>query len=131
MLIVMMLPLSALSTTFQVENNNDTGPGSLRQAILDANADPAYPHTISFATFTGATTIVLLEETLKPLRYPTVVDATTHPGYSGVPIIKIQDIDFTPTGLTPDPNITIFTISATVLKVFCSQNQDLLSVEMP
>jgi hypothetical protein len=38
----------ALPTTFTVMNTNDAGPGSLRQAVLDANS-PAYP---------GADTIV-------------------------------------------------------------------------
>ena len=52
---------TALRRTFTVTNTNDTGPGSLRQAILDANAaagsdtigfdipDPG-AHTISPAT---------------------------------------------------------------------------------
>src|SRR6185503_9371561 len=35
------------STTFVVTNKNDSGPGSLRQAILDANANPG-ADTITF-----------------------------------------------------------------------------------
>lgn len=38
----------ARANNFVVSNGNNTGAGSLRQAILDANADPAAPHTITF-----------------------------------------------------------------------------------
>jgi len=34
---------------FTVLNTNDAGPGSLRQAITDANAAPTPPHNINFA----------------------------------------------------------------------------------
>ncbi len=37
------------ATTFTVTNLNDSGAGSLRQAIIDANAAGAGPHTINFA----------------------------------------------------------------------------------
>lgn len=40
-------------TTFFVTNTNDAGPGSLREAILSANADPAAPHLIQFDNVTG------------------------------------------------------------------------------
>ena len=39
---------AAQAASFQVTNSNDSGPGSLRQAILDANAAAAEPHTILF-----------------------------------------------------------------------------------
>jgi hypothetical protein len=41
-----------LATTFLVTNTNDDGAGSLRQAILDANA-AAQPPTIDFQIGTG------------------------------------------------------------------------------
>jgi len=37
-----------LAATFTVTNTNDSGPGSLRQAILDANGNPGLD-TIQFA----------------------------------------------------------------------------------
>src|SRR5438128_1404125 len=37
----------ARAATFGVDNTNDSGAGSLRQAILDANASPG-PDTIDF-----------------------------------------------------------------------------------
>lgn len=38
----------ALAITFVVQNNNDSGPGSLRQAIIDANAVGSGSHVIQF-----------------------------------------------------------------------------------
>ena len=39
-----------LTTTYLVTNTNDSGPGSLRQAIFDAdNVTPSIPDVISFA----------------------------------------------------------------------------------
>ncbi|HSP14696.1 MAG TPA: hypothetical protein VLV78_08090 [Thermoanaerobaculia bacterium] len=45
-LVVLMLTASARGNIFQVYNTNEYGPGSLRQAILDANAAEPAPHTI-------------------------------------------------------------------------------------
>jgi len=47
-----------LPTTFIVANTNDSGAGSLRQAVLDANANPG-PDTINFASSLNGGTIVL------------------------------------------------------------------------
>lgn len=41
--------LSLRATDFIVTNGNNTGIGSLRQAIVDANANAAVPHTITFS----------------------------------------------------------------------------------
>lgn len=52
--IILLTPLFLLfssrlhATNFTVTNGNNAGVGSLRQAILDANADAAAPHTITF-----------------------------------------------------------------------------------
>jgi hypothetical protein len=39
----------AAPATFTVTNTNDSGAGSLRQAITDANGGGAGPHTMAFA----------------------------------------------------------------------------------
>ncbi|MGF6849825.1 hypothetical protein QFZ51_005060 [Chitinophaga sp. W3I9] len=44
----MMMTVAATANTFPVTNTNDAGPGSFRQAILDANAAGAGPHDITF-----------------------------------------------------------------------------------
>lgn len=56
------------AANFEVTNTNDSGPGSLRQAILDANA-AAGADTISFAS--GLGTIALLS------NLPTITDTLT------------------------------------------------------
>lgn len=48
LLTLVVSPGTVLAANFTVTNTNDSGAGSLRQAILDANADGAIPHTISF-----------------------------------------------------------------------------------
>ncbi|HWV65104.1 right-handed parallel beta-helix repeat-containing protein, partial [Chitinophaga sp.] len=44
----MMATVAATANSFPVTNTNDAGPGSFRQAILDANAAGAGPHEIVF-----------------------------------------------------------------------------------
>ena len=46
---------TAHATTFSVTTNADAGAGSLRQAIIDANADPATPHVLDFSSISGQT----------------------------------------------------------------------------
>ncbi len=71
---------AAISTlsgiTFTVVNTNDSGPGSLRQAILDANAAVTTGDTINFAITNLSTTISLAS----PL--PAIVDPVTINGYT-------------------------------------------------
>lgn len=74
------LLLSALwtfSATFTVSNTNDTGPGSLRQAILDANATPG-PDDIVF-NIAGSGPFVIAPG---PGGLPFIQDALTINGYS-------------------------------------------------
>ena len=54
--LLLLLPCSLFATTFSVSNANDAGAGSLRQAIISANADAGAPHTINI---TGSGTITL------------------------------------------------------------------------
>lgn len=84
-----LLGIKGFSTTFYVTNNNDSGTGSLRKAIEDANADSNEPHLISFSTFSGSTSI-RPSTSLPVIEKPTVIDGTTHPSYSGTPIIELD-----------------------------------------
>lgn len=54
LLLALGIATPAYATVFVVSNTGDSGPGTLRQAILDANA-AAGPHTINFALTTPAT----------------------------------------------------------------------------
>ncbi len=79
----------ALTAVCAVTNTLDSGPGSLRQAILDANAHPG-PDTIEFAIpGTGPHTIQPLAQ-LPTLFGPVTVDGTAQPGFSGKPIVEID-----------------------------------------
>ena len=77
--------------TFVVTNTNDSGPGSLRQAILDANAGPAI-NNIDFDIGSGPQAIYPLS-VLPAITNPVIIDATTQPGYTGTPLITIDGID--------------------------------------
>jgi titin len=83
-------PLEArrLFSIFTVSNINDSGVGSLRQAISDANA-AAGADTINFAIGTGLTTIAPTAP-LPTITDPLVIDGSTQPGYSGAPLIEIN-----------------------------------------
>lgn len=74
-------------STFHVLNLNDSGAGSLRQAILDANAH-AGPDTIDFKT-TGTIQVTSLPALNDPTG-GTKFDGTTAPGYAGVPLVVLR-----------------------------------------
>lgn len=78
-----------LAATFTVSNVNDSGPGSLRQAILDANAANDLDTIIFRIPGTGHHTISLLAA-LPAITDPVVIDGTTQPGYIDIPIIELN-----------------------------------------
>ncbi len=80
---------SASAATFTVTNVNDSGPGSLRQAILDSNDELTPPRLINFAIGSGVQTISPLSQ-LPRISAPVTIDATTQPGFAGTPIIEIN-----------------------------------------
>ena len=74
---VLFAPLLCEASVFSVLNINDAGVGSLRQAILDANADTAAPHTIQFAIpGIGPHTINVASQ------FPGITRSVTIDGYS-------------------------------------------------
>jgi hypothetical protein len=85
--------LRATVEPIMVTNTNDSGPGSLRQAITDANdqaADDPDRDAIHFdIPGPGPHVITPLTDLPASIR-PVVIDATTQPGYSGTPIIVID-----------------------------------------
>jgi ELWxxDGT repeat protein/parallel beta-helix repeat protein len=73
-----------------VTTTADSGPGSLRQAILDANARPG-PDAIQFSAGAGLQTISLLSG-LPDVTDAVVIDGTTQPGFAGVPLIELNGL---------------------------------------
>src|SRR6476659_3633242 len=76
-----------MAGTYTVTNTNDPGPGSLRQAILDAGASGEVS-TIAFAIATGHQRIRPLSNL--PKLISTLLDGRTQPGYAGTPLIEVD-----------------------------------------
>lgn len=72
---------SSYAATFTVTTTDDMGPGSLRQAILDANA-AANQDTIAFdiAPHDGTVKTILIASSLPTITSPVVLDGYTQPG---------------------------------------------------
>ncbi len=82
--------------TFMVSNLNDALDGSLRQAIMDANASPG-ADTIDFSV---AGTIQLTTGTLPAITDAVTIDGTSAPGFVSAPVVQIDANGFG--GLTFD-----------------------------
>jgi hypothetical protein len=81
--------LSQALSTFTVTNNDDSGPGSLRQAIIDANAN-AGADVITF-NIPGAGVHTIKSLSFLPVITDTVtIDGTTQPSFAGSPIIELN-----------------------------------------
>jgi hypothetical protein len=77
------------AAVFVVANANDSGPGSLRQAILDANA-LAGPDTIAFALSGTVPSTIVVGLDLPAVTDPVTIDATTQAGYTGSPVVELR-----------------------------------------
>src|SRR5438132_13693046 len=75
--------------TFTVTNTNDSSAGSLRQAILDANANPG-TDTIAFNIPGSGVKTINPTSSLPLITDPLIIDGTTQPGFAGSPIIELN-----------------------------------------
>ena len=75
-------------SAFTVTNTNDSGTGSLRQAIINSDAVKG-PNTISFNIPGGGHTINLLSA-LPTITQPVTLDGTTEPNSGGQPVIQLD-----------------------------------------
>ncbi len=83
------LEVRVLLSTYTVTNTADSGIGSLRQAITDANTNAGLD-TIAFS-IAGAGVHTIAPATALPfINGATIIDATTQPGYAGTPLIEIN-----------------------------------------
>ncbi len=83
---------SLSATTYTVTTIADSGAGSLRQAVLDANAATPGPHVIAFnIAGTGPHSIALATD-LPAIAFLAgmTIDGTTQPGFAGTPEIEIH-----------------------------------------
>ncbi len=75
---------------FSVTTTADSGPGSLRQAILDSDAQGGGTNTIAFdIPRAGIQTIEPLSP-LPAITNPVLIDGFSQPGYSGTPLIELS-----------------------------------------
>src|SRR4029077_4029098 len=95
--------------SFVVSNTGDSGPGSLRHAILNSNAAPGSTNTIDFnISGPGVQTIAPLSP-LPTITNPVLIDGESQPGYAGTPLIELNGSQ-AGTGdglLITAPNVTV------------------------
>lgn len=98
----------AHAATFEVENLNDNGSGSLRQAILDANA-AAGADTITFdASLSGGSPIVVNNLTVLTGTIPITGPLTiTGPGSDNLSIVRDGNFDLFVTNFIEAGDLTI------------------------
>ena len=101
----------AAANTYVVINTNDAGPGSLRQAILDANARNG-PDTIAFNIPGAGPFVITIASSLPPFDDVTL-DGTTQPGYAARPLIGTG-------GTVGVDQISLLQIRAPLVQVFGS-----------
>ncbi len=80
---------AAWADTYTVTNTSDSGAGSLRQAVLDANANPG-TDTIAFAIPGAGVHTINVPTALATFTSPVILDGTTQPGYAGAPLIELH-----------------------------------------
>jgi hypothetical protein len=99
---------TAPAATFTVTNTNNSGAGSLRQALLDANAAPNPPHAIVFGAAFPTSGVITLQSALPVwtngqlaisgnARNPIIDGASTYPILvvgSGVPSVSLSSLTF-------------------------------------
>lgn len=73
---------------YMVTTTADSGAGSLRQAITDANAN-AGVDTIRFNIATGAQSIALMSP-LPAITESVIIDGSSQPGFAGTPLIELN-----------------------------------------
>ena len=72
-----------------VVNTNDSGPGSFRQAILNANAN-ADLSTITFAIPGAGVHTIEPTTPLPTVTATAIINGTTQPGFAGAPLIELS-----------------------------------------
>ena len=77
------------AATFTVTQTGDSGAGSLRQAMLDANNLPG-PHQIIFAIPGAGPHRIAPLSPLPPVHETLTLDGTSQPGYAGQPLIVLD-----------------------------------------
>ena len=104
-------PLQA-AATYTVTSTNDSGPGSLRQAILDANASPG-ADLINFAIPGSGVQTISPQSPLPPITEAVTIDGYTQPGAvcSSWPYSPLIELDGTNAGRSNGLTIAADTVA--------------------
>ena len=79
-----------LLASFLVINTVDSGPGSLRQAILDSDAATGETNTIDFSIPGDGVQTIAPISPLPAITQPVLIDGFSQPGYAGSPLIELS-----------------------------------------
>ncbi len=111
------------ASSFTVTTTNDTGAGSLRKAITDANANPGLDYITFNVGPPGNLVSIFPNSPLPTITSPVVIDGTTQPGYSGHPHVEIRGdlIAVLGNGLTVGPTAAGSTIRGIGVSYFLGQ----------
>jgi hypothetical protein len=85
-------PGGAWPASFVVSTVADSGPGSLRQAITDANAHIG-SDLITFNIPGAGVHTIAPTTALPPISDSVAIDATSQPGFGGVPLIELSGLN--------------------------------------
>ena len=80
---------TGFNATFTVTTTEDTGPGTLRQAILDSNRTPG-TNTIAFNLEGPVPATISPLSALPTISRAVIIDGTTQPGFAGRPVIGLD-----------------------------------------
>src|SRR5262249_46155761 len=105
--ILLAAAATASANTYTVTSTADSGAGTLRQAILDANANPG-ADAIAFNVVGSGVHTIVLASSLPALAQPTIVNGYSQPGSSansnptsmGLNTVLQIEIDCTAVGAT-------------------------------
>jgi titin len=85
-----LLPSAASASTYTVTSTADAGPGTLRRAILDANAHPGTDSVRFNLPGPGVNTIAITSA-LPTVTETVVINGKSQPGYAGTPLVRIDN----------------------------------------
>ena len=110
-----------------VDTTADSGPGSLRQAILDANSVTGQTVTIEFAIAGSGVQTIELASPLPAIAASVSIDGTSQPGYAGTPLITLGGESTVIT--IADGNLTVRGLSFSRVVIDAPTSEQLLATE--
>jgi hypothetical protein len=119
------IPIS--SGFFVVDTTADSGPGSLRQAILDADSAPGLAATIDFAIPGAGVQKIEPVTPLPAFTSPVSIDGASQPGYTGTPLVALGGPSGYLTSSGGNVSVTGLTVNRIVIDV--SSDERLLAVQ--